>query len=467
MSIQITFPDGSRKTYDTPPTGLAIAQSISPSLAKKAVVVKVDGELWDLTRPIERSASIEIVTRDAPEALQVIRHDAAHVLAQAVQELYPGTQITFGPATEDGFYYDFARAEPFTQADLEKIEQRMREIVARDLPIKREIWSHEEAVKFFERCGETFKAEWIREGLKPDEPLSIYRQGVQWLDLCLGPHLPSTGRLGTAFKLTKVSGAYWRGDASKAQLQRIYGLAFATEDALKAHLKMLEEAEKRDHRRLGRQLDLFHMQEEAPGMVFWHPKGWTLWQAVEQYVRRVYRASGYQEVRAPLIADVSLWKKSGHWDNYKENMFFTESEKRIYAVKPMNCPGHVQIYNAGLHSYRDLPIRYAEFGSCHRNEPSGALHGLMRVRAFTQDDGHIFCMPQQIESEVTAFHRQAMKVYADFGFTEVAVKLALRPDQRLGTDEVWDRSEEALRAALRSAGVAWTELPGEGAFYGP
>jgi len=467
MSIQITFPDGSRKTYDTPPTGLAIAQSISPSLAKKAVVVKVDGELWDLTRPIERSASIEIVTRDAPEALQVIRHDAAHVLAQAVQELYPGTQITFGPATEDGFYYDFARAEPFTQADLEKIEQRMREIVARDLPIKREIWSHEEAVKFFERCGETFKAEWIREGLKPDEPLSIYRQGDQWLDLCLGPHLPSTGRLGTAFKLTKVSGAYWRGDASKAQLQRIYGLAFATEDALKAHLKMLEEAEKRDHRRLGRQLDLFHMQEEAPGMVFWHPKGWTLWQAVEQYVRRVYRASGYQEVRAPLIADVSLWKKSGHWDNYKENMFFTESEKRIYAVKPMNCPGHVQIYNAGLHSYRDLPIRYAEFGSCHRNEPSGALHGLMRVRAFTQDDGHIFCMPQQIESEVTAFHRQAMKVYADFGFTEVAVKLALRPDQRLGTDEVWDRSEEALRAALRSAGVAWTELPGEGAFYGP
>ncbi|MBX6419641.1 MAG: threonine--tRNA ligase [Sinobacteraceae bacterium] len=467
MSIQITFPDGRRKTYDTPPTGLAIAQSISPSLAKKAVVVKVDGELWDLTRPIERSASIEIVTRDAPEALQVIRHDAAHVLAQAVQELYPGTQITFGPATEDGFYYDFARAEPFTQADLEKIEQRMREIVARDLPIKREIWSHEEAVKFFERCGETFKAEWIREGLKPDEPLSIYRQGDQWLDLCLGPHLPSTGRLGTAFKLTKVSGAYWRGDASKAQLQRIYGLAFATEDALKAHLKMLEEAEKRDHRRLGRQLDLFHMQEEAPGMVFWHPKGWTLWQAVEQYVRRVYRASGYQEVRAPLIADVSLWKKSGHWDNYKENMFFTESEKRIYAVKPMNCPGHVQIYNAGLHSYRDLPIRYAEFGSCHRNEPSGALHGLMRVRAFTQDDGHIFCMPQQIESEVTAFHRQAMKVYADFGFTEVAVKLALRPDQRLGTDEVWDRSEEALRAALRSAGVAWTELPGEGAFYGP
>jgi threonyl-tRNA synthetase len=467
MSIEITFPDGAKKTFDAPPTALAIAQGISPGLAKRSVVARVDGELWDLTRPIEKSARLELITRDKPEALEVLRHDAAHVLAQAVQELYPGTQITFGPATDTGFYYDFARAEPFTEADLERIEARMREIVKRDLPIRREVWPHAEAVAFFEKAGEKFKAEWIREGLSPDEPLSIYRQGEQWLDMCLGPHLPSTGRLGTAFKLTKVSGAYWRGDANNAQLQRIYGLAFATEDELKAHLHMLEEAEKRDHRRLGRQLDLFHQQEEAPGMVFWHPKGWAIWRAVEDYVREVYRASGYREVRAPLIADVSLWKKSGHWDNYKENMFFTESEKRTYAVKPMNCPGHVQIYNAGLHSYRDLPIRYAEFGGCHRNEPSGALHGLMRVRAFTQDDGHIFCTEAQVEPEVTAFHRQAMQVYADFGFTDLRINIALRPEKRIGSDDVWDRSEAALRAALRSAGVEWGELPGEGAFYGP
>jgi threonyl-tRNA synthetase len=467
MSIRITFPDGATKSFDAPPTALAIAQAISPGLAKKSVVARVNGELWDLNRPIEQDAKLELVTRDKPEALEVIRHDAAHVLAQAVQELFPGTQITFGPATETGFYYDFARAEPFTEADLEKIEQKMREIVKRDLPIRREVWPHDEAVRFFEKSGEKFKAEWIREGIKADEALTIYRQGETWLDMCLGPHLPSTGRLGTAFKLTKVSGAYWRGDANNAQLQRIYGLAFATEDELKAHLHMLEEAEKRDHRRLGRQLDLFHQQEEAPGMVFWHPKGWAIWQAVERYIRGVYRASGYQEVRAPLIADVSLWKKSGHWDNYKENMFFTESEKRTYAVKPMNCPGHVQIYNSGLHSYRDLPIRYGEFGGCHRNEPSGALHGLMRVRAFTQDDGHIFCMESQIESEVTAFHRQAMQVYADFGFTDISIKIALRPDKRIGSDETWDRSEQALRGALQAAGVAWGELPGEGAFYGP
>jgi threonyl-tRNA synthetase len=467
MTIQITFPDGAKKSFDAPPTALAIAQGISPGLAKKSVVARVNGELWDLTRPIEQDSKLELVTRDKPEALEVIRHDAAHVLAQAVQELYPGTQITFGPATDTGFYYDFARAEPFTEADLEKIEQKMREIVKRDLPIKREVWPHDQAVKFFEKAGEKFKAEWIREGLSPDVPLTIYKQGDAWLDMCLGPHLPSTGRLGTAFKLTKVSGAYWRGDANNAQLQRIYGLAFATDDELKAHLHMLEEAEKRDHRRLGKQLDLFHQQEEAPGMVFWHPKGWALWQAVERYVRGIYRASGYQEVRAPLIADVSLWKKSGHWDNFRENMFFTESEKRTYAVKPMNCPGHVQIYNAGLRSYRDLPVRYAEFGSCHRNEPSGALHGLMRVRAFTQDDGHIFCMESQIESEVTAFHAQAMQVYAAFGFTDVTIKIALRPDKRIGSDAVWDRSENDLRSALKAAGVSWTELPGEGAFYGP
>jgi len=467
MSIQITFPDGNVKQFDAPPTGLAIAQGISPGLAKKAVVVKVNGELWDLTRPIDRDARFEIVTRDKPEALEVIRHDAAHVLAQAVQELFPGTQITFGPSTDVGFYYDFARPEPFSDSDLEKIEGRMREIVKRDLPIVREVWSHEAAVAHFEKAGEKFKAEWIRDGLKPDEELTIYKQGEQWLDMCLGPHLPSTGRLGSAFKLTKVSGAYWRGDANNAQLQRIYGLAFATDDDLKAHLKMVEEAEKRDHRKLAKQLDLFHQQEEAPGMVFWHPRGWAIWQAVEQYVRKVYKKSGYQEVRGPQIMDVSLWKRSGHWDNYHENMFFTESEKRTYAVKPMNCPGHVQIYNAGLHSYRDLPIRYAEFGGCHRNEPSGALHGIMRVRAFTQDDGHIFCTEGQIESEVTAFHAQAMQVYADFGFTDLSIKIALRPEKRLGDDATWDRAEDALRAALRAANVTWTELPGEGAFYGP
>ena len=467
MSIQITFPDGAKKSYDAPLSALAIAQGISPSLAKRTVVAKVNGLLWDLTRPIEQDATLELLSRDQPEALDVIRHDAAHVLAQAVQEMFPGTQITFGPSTETGFYYDFARAEPFTEADLEKIEQKMREIVKRDLPVTREVWPHDVAVKHFEAAGETFKAEWIREGLKPDVPLTIYRQGDQWLDLCLGPHLPSTGKVGTAFKLTKVSGAYWRGDANNAQLQRIYGLAFASDEELKAHLHSLEEAEKRDHRRLGKQMNLFHQQEEAPGMVFWHPKGWAIWQAVERYVRQVYLDSGYDEVRAPLIADVSLWKKSGHWDNYKENMFFTESEKRTYAVKPMNCPGHVQIYNAGLHSYRDLPIRYAEFGGCHRNEPSGALHGLMRVRAFTQDDGHIFCTEPQIEPEVTAFHRQAMKVYADFGFKDISIKIALRPEQRIGSNEVWDRSEAALRGALKAADVSWGELPGEGAFYGP
>ena len=467
MSIQITVPDGNQKTFEVPPTGLQIAQGISPGLAKKAAVVKVNGELWDLTRPIDRDAKFEIVTRDKPEALEVIRHDAAHVLAQAVQELFPGTQVTFGPATDTGFYYDFARSEPFTEADLQQIEDRMREIVKRDLPIRREVWPHDEAVKFFDKAGEKFKAEWIRDGIKADEELTIYRQGDTWLDMCLGPHLASTGKLGTAFKLTKVGGAYWRGDANNAQLQRIYGVAFATEQELKDYLHMVEEAEKRDHRRLARQLDLFHQQEEAPGMVFWHPKGWAIWQAVERYVRGVYKRSGYQEVRGPQIMDVSLWKKSGHWDNYQNNMFFTESEKRTYAVKPMNCPGHVQIYNANLHSYRDLPIRYAEFGGCHRNEPSGALHGIMRVRAFTQDDGHIFCMPEQVESEVTAFHRQAMEVYSDFGFGDIDIKIALRPDKRIGDDATWDRAEDALRAALRSAGVEWTELPGEGAFYGP
>jgi threonyl-tRNA synthetase len=467
MAIQITFPDGNQKAFDAPVTGLAIAQGISPGLAKKAAVIKVNGELWDLTRPIDRDASIAIVTRDKPEALEVIRHDAAHVLAQAVQELFPNTQITFGPSTDTGFYYDFARAEPFTEADLAIIEKKMRDIVSRDLPITREVWSHDAAVKHFESAGEKFKAEWIRDGIKADEEITIYKQGDKWLDMCLGPHLPSTSKLGFAFKLIRVGGVYWRGDANNAQLQRITGVCFASEDDLKAHLHMVEEAEKRDHRKIAKQLDLFHQQEEAPGMVFWHPKGWAIWQVVEQYVRGVYRRSGYQEVRGPQIMDVSLWKKSGHWDNYAENMFFTESEKRTYALKPMNCPGHIQIFNSTLHSYRDLPVRYAEFGGCHRNEPSGALHGIMRVRAFTQDDGHIFCTPQQIESEVTAFHGQAMQVYQDFGFTDLAIKIALRPEKRLGTDDVWDRAEDALRNALRAASVSWTELPGEGAFYGP
>jgi len=467
MAIQITFPDGNQKSFDAPISGLAIAQGISPGLAKKAAVIQVNGELWDLTRPIDRDASIAIITRDKPEALEVIRHDAAHILAQAVQELFPGTQITFGPSTETGFYYDFARDVPFTENDLEAIENKMREIVKRDLPITREVWDHKTAVEHFEKAGEKFKAEWIRDGIGADEELTIYKQGDKWLDMCLGPHLSSTGKLGTSFKLIRVGGVYWRGDANNAQLQRITGVCFANDDDLKAYLKMVEEAEKRDHRKIAKQLDLFHQQEEAPGMVFWHPKGWAIWQVVEQYVRGVYRKSGYQEVRGPQIMDVSLWKKSGHWDNYQDNMFFTESEKRTYAVKPMNCPGHVQIYNANLHSYRDLPVRYAEFGGCHRNEPSGALHGIMRVRAFTQDDGHIFCTEAQVEGEVTAFHQQAMKVYSDFGFSDLAVKLALRPEKRLGTDEVWDRAENALRAALRAAGVAWEELPGEGAFYGP
>jgi len=467
MSIQITFPDGAVKPFDAGITALAIAQGISPGLAKKCVVAKINGQLWDLTRPITADAKLELVTRDKPEALEVIRHDGAHVMAQAVQELFPGTQITFGPSTETGFYYDFARAEPITESDLEKIEAKMREIVKRDLPITREVWAHDKAIAHFEAAGEKFKAEWIREGIAADAEISIYKQGDSWLDMCVGPHMPSTGKLGTAFKITRVSGAYWRGDANNAQLQRVYGVCFANDDDLKAYLKQVEEAEKRDHRKLGKQLDFFHQQEEAPGMVFWHPKGWAIWQAVERYVRGVYRAGGYQEVRGPQIMDVSLWKKSGHWDNYKDNMFFTESEKRTYAVKPMNCPGHVQIFNAGLRSYRDLPIRYAEFGGCHRNEPSGALHGIMRVRAFTQDDGHIFCTPAQVEGEVTKFHQQAMQVYADFGFENIAIKLALRPEKRLGTDEVWDHAENSLRAALTAAGVAWEELPGEGAFYGP
>jgi threonyl-tRNA synthetase len=476
MSIEITFPDGNKKSFEAPVTGLAIAQGISPGLAKKAAVIEVNGELWDLTRPIDRDAKVSIITRDKPQALEVIRHDAAHVLAQAVQELFPGTQITFGPATEVGFYYDFARDVPFTETDLEKIEQKMREIVKRDLPITREVWPHEDAVKHFEQAGEKFKAEWIRDGIAPDEALSIYRQGDSWLDMCLGPHLPSTGRLGTAFKLTKVSGAYWRGDANNAQLQRIYGVAFATEDELKAYLKMVEEAEKRDHRKLGKQLGLFHIQDEAVGQVFWHPKGWTLYRTLENYVRRQLEAAGYDEVKTPLLVDRKLWEASGHWDNYRKNMFIAEVDegeqdgeqrKAVLAVKPMNCPCHVQIFRQGIRSYRELPLRMAEFGACHRYEPSGALHGLMRVRGFVQDDAHIFCTEEQISDETVAFCDLLKRMYKDLGFDEVSVKFSDRPEKRGGDDAIWDKAESALRRAVEEAGLPYTMNPGEGAFYGP
>jgi threonyl-tRNA synthetase len=420
--------------------------------------------LVDLSHHIENDVALEIVTEKHPDALEVLRHSTAHLLAQAVQRLYPGAQVTIGPVVDNGFYYDFAYERPFTPDDLPKIEAEMQKIVSEKLPLTRSVKSRDDAVAFFRGLGEHYKAE-IIESIPANEDLSLYAQG-EFTDLCRGPHVPNTEKL-RAFKLMKVAGAYWRGDSNNAMLSRIYGTAWLNDKDLKAYLTQLEEAEKRDHRKIGKALDLFHQQEEAPGMVFWHPRGWSLWQTVEQYMRGVYKKSGYQEVRCPQILDVSLWKKSGHWDNYKENMFFTESEKRTYAVKPMNCPGHVQIFNSGLHSYRDLPIRYGEFGGCHRNEPSGALHGIMRVRAFTQDDGHIFCTENQIESEVTAFHQQAMKVYGDFGFEDISLKIALRPESRLGDDATWDKAENALRAALAHCGVAWEELPGEGAFYGP
>ncbi|KAA2283908.1 threonine--tRNA ligase [Arenimonas fontis] len=462
--INITLPDGSQRSFEHPVSVAEVAASIGPGLAKAALAGKVDGKLVDASHRIERDARLEIVTDKSPEALDLLRHSTAHLLAQAVQRLYPGTQVTIGPVIEDGFYYDFAYERPFTPEDLPAIEAEMHKIVKEALPVSRSVKSRDEAVAFFKGLGEHYKAE-IIQAIPADEELSLYSQG-EFTDLCRGPHVPSTDRL-RAFKLTKVAGAYWRGDHNNRMLSRIYGTAWANDKDLKAYLTRIEEAEKRDHRRIARQLDLFHLQEEGPGLVFWHPKGWAVWQVVEQYMRKVYRDSGYQEVRCPQILDVSLWKASGHWDNYKDNMFFTESEKRTYAVKPMNCPGHVQVYNAGLHSYRDLPIRYGEFGACHRNEPSGALHGILRVRGFTQDDGHIFCTPDQVEAEVTAFHRQALQVYRDFGFGEPMIKIALRPDSRLGDDATWDRAEEALRSALRAAGVQWEELPGEGAFYGP
>ena len=463
--VAVTLPDGARRAFPGPVSGAEIAAAIGPGLAKSALALKVDGEVKDLAHVVERDAKIEIVTRKHPDALELLRHDCAHVMAEAVQELYPDTQVTFGPAIENGFYYDFARKEPFTPADLERIEARMREIVERDETITREIWDRSDAIRYFQDKGEKYKAEHIQ-SLPADEPISIYRQGG-WLDLCTGPHLPSTGHLGTAFKLTKVSGAYWRGDARNEQLQRIYGTCWEDEKRLKAYLTMLEEAEARDHRRLGREMDLFHIQEEAVGSVFWHPKGWTLYRTVERYMRQRLEAAGYVEVKTPQLIDRSLWEASGHWEKFREHMFIAESEDRILAVKPMNCPGHVQIFRQGLKSYRDLPLRMAEFGSCHRNEPSGALHGMMRVRAFTQDDAHIFCTEDQITSESVAFCELLLSIYRAFGFDEVTVKFADRPPVRAGEDAVWDRAEAALKHAVDATGLSYSMNPGEGAFYGP
>ena len=462
--INITLPDGSRREFEQPVSVAEIATSIGPGLAKAALAGKVDGQLVDTGFRIDHDAALEIVTDKHPDALEVIRHSTAHLLAQAVQRLFPGAQVTIGPVIDNGFYYDFAYERPFTPEDLPAIEKRMSELAAKDEPVTRRVLPRDEAVAHFNSIGEHYKAE-IIESIPATEDLSLYTQG-EFTDLCRGPHVPATDKL-RAFKLMKVAGAYWRGDHNNQMLSRIYGTAWLNDKDLKAHLTQLEEADKRDHRKIARQQDLFHLQEEAPGLIFWHPKGWSIWQVVEQHMRKVYRDSGYQEVRCPQILDVSLWKKSGHWDNYKENMFFTESEKRTYALKPMNCPGHVQVFNHGLHSYRDLPIRYGEFGACHRNEPSGALHGILRVRGFTQDDGHIFCTENQIEAEVSAFHQQALAVYGTFGFSEVLIKIALRPDKRLGDDADWDKAENALRSALRKDGVEWEELPGEGAFYGP
>ncbi|MEO5676750.1 MAG: threonine--tRNA ligase [Usitatibacter sp.] len=462
--VAITLPDGSVREFPAPVTVGEVAASIGPGLAKAALGGKVDGKLVDVSHRIGADAKLAIVTDKDPEGLDLIRHSAAHLLAYAVKDLFPDAQVTIGPVIDNGFYYDFAYKRAFTPEDLAAIEKRMAEIAKKDLPVAREEWARDDAVKYFESIGEKYKAEIIG-AIPAEQAISLYREG-DFIDLCRGPHVPSTGKL-KVFKLMKVAGAYWRGDSKNEMLQRIYGTAWARKEDQDAYLTMLEEAEKRDHRRIGKQLDFFHMQDEAPGMVFWHPKGWALWQEVEQYMRRVYLDHGYQEIKCPQILDLSLWKKSGHWENYKENMFLTESEKRDFAIKPMNCPGHVQVFNSSLRSYRELPLRYGEFGACHRNEPSGALHGLMRVRAFTQDDGHIFCSEAQIEAECVAFHRLSFDVYRDFGFEDITIKLALRPESRIGSDEQWTKAEEALRAALRACGAEWTELPGEGAFYGP
>ena len=469
--IQLTLPDGKVLTFTAPVTGADVAASIGAGLAKAALAVKLDDEIFDLNRAITKSAKIAIITRKSDEVLELIRHDASHVMAEAIQELFPGTQVTIGPAIDNGFYYDFARAEPFTTEDFPKIEAKMREIVARNENFTREVWNRDEAMKHFEGIGEKYKAELIRD-LPTTEEISIYRQG-KWYDLCRGPHLPSTGHVGTAFKLMKVAGAYWRGDSNNAQLQRIYATAWRDQKELDAHLLMLEEAEKRDHRKIGREMDLFHMQEEAVGSVFWHDKGYTIWRVIENFIRSRIRHAGYQEVKTPQLYDSALFKASGHWDMYGDNMFKVRDThgdgEKMMGIKPMNCPAHVQIFNQGLKSYRDLPIRMAEFGCCHRNEPSGAMHGIMRVRQFTQDDAHIFCREDQVEQEALDYFKLQLGVYRDLGFEKISVKLALRPgaNERLGSDEVWDRAEGALRAALNGAGLPFEELPGEGAFYGP
>ena len=462
--VNITLPDGSVRSFDAPVTVAQVAQSIGTGLAKAALAGKVNGELVDTSYLMDADAQLAIITDKDADGVDVIRHSTAHLLAYAVKALYPDAQVTIGPVIENGFYYDFAYKRPFTPEDLVAIENKMAELAKKDEPVTREVWDRDEAVAFFKAQGEDYKAEIIG-AIPAGEKISLYREG-EFIDLCRGPHVPSTGKL-KVFKLMKVAGAYWRGDSKNEMLQRIYGTAWAKKEDQAAYLHMLEEAEKRDHRKLGKALDLFHMQEEAPGLVFWHAKGWSIWQEVEQYMRRVYRENGYQEVKAPQILDSSLWEKTGHWGHYKENMFTTELENRSYALKPMNCPGHIQIYNHGLHSYKDLPLRFGEFGQCHRNETSGSLHGIMRVRGFTQDDGHIFCTPDQIQSEVAAFNALTRKVYADFGFNDVAIKLALRPSDRIGSDETWDKAENAMREAIRASGVTWEELPGEGAFYGP
>jgi len=462
--VVVTLPDGSKREYADAVTVGEIAASIGAGLAKAALAGKVDGKLVDLSHKVTADAAVSIITGRDPEGLEIIRHSTAHLMAQAVKELFPEAQVTICPAIEYGFYYDFSYSRPFTPEDLQKIEERMDELVKKNIPIVREEMPRNEAVDFFKALGEHYKAE-IISSIPEGETISLYRQG-DFVDLCRGPHVPSTGVL-KVHRLMKVAGAYWRGDSKNEMLQRIYGTAWATKDDQKAYLKMLEEAEKRDHRRLGRELDLFHLQDEAPGMIFWHARGWALWQVIEQYMRRVYQDNGYDEVKAPQLLDRSLWERSGHWAKYRENMFTTESENRYYALKPMNCPGHIQLFNSKLRSYRDLPLRFGEFGQCHRNEPSGALHGLMRVRGFTQDDGHIFCTEDQILAECEHFTGLVQKVYADFGFKEIAYKVATRPAMRIGEDAVWDKAEHALMSSLDALGIKYEILEGEGAFYGP
>jgi threonyl-tRNA synthetase len=462
--IAITLPDGSKREFAQPVTVAEVAASIGPGLAKSALAGKVDGKVVDLSHRIEADAPLAIITDKSPEGLEVLRHSTAHLLAYAVKELFPEAQVTIGPVIENGFFYDFSYKRPFTPEDLAAIEARMAELAKKDEPVVRRVLPRDEAVAYFKGIGELYKAEIIA-SIPANEDVSLYREGA-FEDLCRGPHVPSTGKL-KHFKLMKVAGAYWRGDHRNEMLQRIYGTAWATKDELQQYLHMLEEAEKRDHRKLGRELDLFHMDEAAPGLVFWHPKGWTIWQQVEQYMRAVYRDNGYHEVKGPQILDKSLWEKTGHWQNYRENMFTTESEKRDYALKPMNCPGHVLIFKQGIKSYRDLPLRYGEFGQCHRNEPTGALHGIMRVRGFTQDDGHIFCLEDQILDECVAYTALLQKVYADFGFTDIIYKVATRPENRVGSDELWDKAEFAVMESLRRSGCEFVVSPGDGAFYGP